>query len=125
MTAEQLQHARAAAWCQQGNPLLTADDATAWLREAGLALFLPRTAQIAAPAPTFVEAVTGESSATPKPAAIASATALLHRLTASGDAAALNLLWIPGDQPDFLATEETMPFLFALRGDRAAKARRW
>jgi len=121
LTAEQLQHARAAAWCQQGNPLLTADDATAWLREAGLALFLPRTAQIAAPAPSFVEATTGESNAIPKPAAIQSATSLLHRLTVSGDATALNLLGIAGDQPDFLVTEETLPFLFALRGDREWK----
>ncbi len=121
MTAEQLQHARAAAWCQQGNPLLTADDATAWLRETGIALFLPRTAQIAAPAPSFVEATAGESNATPKPAAIASAISLLHRLTVSGDAAALNLLGMPGDQPDFLVTEETLPFLYALRGDREWK----
>ncbi len=121
MTAEQLQHARAAAWCQQGNPLLTADDAAAWLRETGITLFLPRTAQIAAPAPSFVEATTGESNATSKPAAIANATSLLHRLTVSGDIAALNLLGVPGDQPDFLVTEETLPFLYALRGDREWK----
>jgi hypothetical protein len=118
LTAEQLQHARAAAWRQDSNALLTADDAAAWLREVGLTLFLPRTNQIAAPAPTLVEATMGEANSTPKPAAIADATSLLHRLLASQDVLALNLLGIPGDQPDFLATEDTLPFLFALRGDR-------
>ena len=121
MTAEQLQNARAAAWRQQGNALLTGDDAAAWLREAGLALFLPRTAQIAAPAGSFVEATQGEANATPRPAAIENATAILRRLLASGDVVGLNLLGLPGDQPDFLATEETLPFLFALRGDREWK----
>ncbi len=118
MTAEQLQHAREAAWRQDGNALLTADDAAAWLRETGLAPFLPRTAQIAAPAPSFVEATTGAADATPKPSAVENAVGLLHRLLASRDAVALNLLGTPGDQPDFLATEETLPFIFALRGDR-------
>jgi 23S rRNA pseudouridine2605 synthase len=127
LTAEQLQHARAAAWRQDSNALLTADDAAAWLREVGLTLFLPRTNQIAAPAPTLVEATMGEANSTPKPAAIADATSLLHRLLASQDVLALNLLGIPGDQPDFLATEDTLPFLFALRGDREWErgARHW
>jgi hypothetical protein len=98
--------------------VLTADDAAAWLHETGLTLFLPRTAHIAAPAPTFVEATMGEPNPMPKPAAIANAHSLLHRLLAAHDVVALNLLGIPGDQPDFLATEETLPFLFALRGDR-------
>ncbi len=121
MTAEQLQRARASAWHQQGNALLTADDAAAWLREAGLALFLPRPAQVAAPAPSFVEATSGEGSSTPLPRAITNATELVHRLLAAGDAIALNLLGSLGDQPDYLATAETLPFLFALRGDREWK----
>ena len=121
MTAEQLQHARAAAWRQEGNALLTADDVASWLREAGLVLFLPRTAQLKAPAGSFVEATAGEADPTPKPAAIENATGLLRRLLATGDVVALNLLGIPGDQPDFLATEDTLPFLFALRGDREWK----
>ena len=123
LTAEQLQDARAAAWRQQGNPLLTADDAAQWLREAGLALFLPRTAQLPAPAGSFVEATEGQASPTPGPAVIEKATSLLRRLLAAGDAIALHLLGTPGpgiagDQPDFVATAETLPFLFALRGDR-------
>ena len=128
MTAEQLQDARAAAWRQQGSGLLTADDAAQWLREAGLALFLPRPAQLPAPAGSFVEATEGRASPTPGPAAMEQARGLLRRLLAAGDAIALHLLGagpgsgpgtgLGGDQPDFLATAETLPFLFALRGDR-------
>ena len=118
MTAQQLQNARASAWRHTGNPLLTAEDAAAWLREAGIALFLPRSAQIPAPTGSLVEATLGEANATPSPAAIESATGLLHRLLAARDVSALNLLGIPGDQPDFLVSEDTLPFLFALRGDR-------
>jgi 23S rRNA pseudouridine2605 synthase len=118
LTAQQLQNARAVAWRQAGQPLLTTEDAAAWLREAGIALFLPRTAQIAAPTGSFVEATLGEANATPGPAAIENATSLLRRLLAGRDVSALNLLGIPGDQPDFLVSEDTLPFLFALRGDR-------
>ena len=118
MTAEQLQQARASAWRHDGNPLLTAEDAAAWLRATAFALFLPRPAQVAAPAGSFLEATIGKAHLTPPPQAIENATGLLRRLLHSGDVLALNLLGIPGDQPDFLATEETLPFLFALRGDR-------
>jgi 23S rRNA pseudouridine2605 synthase len=121
LTAEQLQNARAAAWRQQGNALLTADDAAAWLREAGLALFLPRTAQIAAPAGSFVEATMGETNATPSTDAISNAVSLLHRLLLNADALALNLLGLPGDQPDFLATPEAFPFIYSLLGDKEWK----
>ncbi len=121
MTAEQLQSARLSAWRQAGNALLTAEDAAAWLREAGLTLFLPRTQQIAAPAGSFVEATLGAANSTPRPDAIENASGLLRRLLASGDVLALNLLGIPGDQPDFLASEDTLPFLYALRGDREWK----
>ena len=118
LTAQQLQKARALAWHQAGQPLLTAEDAAAWLREAGIALFLPRTSQIAAPTGSFTEATMGEANATPGPAAIENASSLLRRLLASRDVSALNLLGLPGDQPDFLVSEDTLPFLFALRGDR-------
>ncbi len=121
MTAEQLQSARAEAWRQSGNPLLTADDAASWLRETGLCLFLPRGAQIAAPAPSFVEATLGAANATPAPAAIEAANELLLRLLTQGDAVALNLLGGLGSQPDFLATPETLPFIYALRGDKEWK----
>jgi 23S rRNA pseudouridine2605 synthase len=121
LTAEQLQSARAEAWRQSGNPILTADDAASWLRETGLCLFLPRGAQIAAPAPSFVEATLGAANATPAPAAIEAANELLLRLLTQGDAVALNLLGGLGSQPDFLATPETLPFIYALRGDKEWK----
>ncbi len=121
MTTEQLNQARAEAWRQAGNPLLTADDAAAWLRETGVCLFLPRAQQLATAAPSFVEAVLGASDATPSREAIETATRLLERLLASGDGVALNLLGTPGEQPDFLATTETLPFLFALIGDKEWK----
>jgi 23S rRNA pseudouridine2605 synthase len=121
LTTEQLNQARAEAWHQAGNPLLTADDAAAWLRETGVCLFLPRAQQLATPAPSFVEAVLGASDPTPAREAIETATVMLDRLLASDDAIALNLLGTPGEQPDFLATTETLPFLFALTGDKEWK----
>jgi hypothetical protein len=121
LTTDQLNQARAEAWHQVGNPLLTAEDAGAWLRETGVCLFLPRTQPFATAAPSFVEAVLGASEATPSPEAIEAATRLLDRLCAAGDAVPLNLLGTPGEQPDFLATVETLPFLFALIGDKEWK----
>jgi hypothetical protein len=126
LTTEQLNQARADLWHQAGNSLLTADDATAWLRETGICLFLPRTQQLSTAAPSFVEAVLGATNPTPAPDAIASAWELLTRLLAARDAIALNLLGnnglgLAGEQPDFLATSETLPFLCALRGDKEWK----
>ncbi len=121
LTTEQLNQARASAWHQAGNPLLTADDAAAWLRETGVALFLPRAQQLATAAPSFVEATLGAADLTPAREATENASSLLERLLESGDAIALNLLGTPGEQPDFLATVETLPFLFALLGDKEWK----
>jgi hypothetical protein len=126
LTTEQLNQARADVWHQGGHPLLTADEAAAWLRETGICLFLPRAQQLPTAAPSFVEAVLGTPGPTPAPDAIARAWELLHRLLSSGDAVALNLLGntglgLAGEQPDFLATTETLPFLFALRGDKEWK----
>jgi hypothetical protein len=121
LTTEQLNQARTQAWHQAGNPLLTADDASAWLRETGVSLFLPRAQQLATAAPSFVEAVLGASNPTPALDQIEAATRLLHRLLAAGEVIALNLLNTPGEQPDFLATPETLPFLFALIGDKEWK----
>lgn len=120
MTTEQLNQARAEAWRQACNPLLTLDDAAAWLDETAICLFLPRV-QIATATPSFVEAVLGASDATPSQEAIETATEMLHRLLGSGNAVALNLLGTPGEQPDFLATTETLPFIFALLGDKEWK----
>ncbi len=118
MIAEQLQAARAAHWRQKQNPILTLDDAQGWLRQHPLCLYLPRQAQLPAPAPSFVEACMGSRSATPGPAAIEQAQGLLTRLIASGSVVALNLLGAVGEQPDFLAHSDALPYVLSLRGDK-------
>ncbi len=118
MIAEQLQAARAAHWRQKQNPVLTLDDAQDWLRQHPLCLYLPRQAQLPAPAPSFVEACMGSRSTTPGPAAIAQAHGLLTRLIASGSVVALNLLGAVGEQPDFLAHSDALPYVLSLRGDK-------
>ncbi|MGB0121920.1 MAG: hypothetical protein WBP63_00700, partial [Silvibacterium sp.] len=84
MTSEQLQNARAERWRQASNPILTADDAQAWMDGVGLCLFLPRRTHFSCPGPSFVEAVTGLPSETPAREAIEAGTALMHRLTVAG-----------------------------------------
>lgn len=121
MTVEQLQAVRAEKWRQKANPVLTLEDAETWIGATGVSLFLPRKTQLQAPAPSFVEAVLGETNATPAPAAIQNAFDLAIRLTASGAASPLNLFGTVSEQPDFLASQEALPFVFALRGDREWK----
>ena len=117
MTAEQLQAARSAHWRQQKNPLLTLDDAAGWLEQHPLCLYLPRRAQLPAPAPSFVEAVLGTPAATPGSDAIAPAQALLSRLIDSGGVVALNLFGAVGEQPDFLVARQALPYVLCLRAD--------
>jgi 23S rRNA pseudouridine2605 synthase len=117
LTAEQLQAARAAHWRQQKNPILTLDDAAHWLEQHPLCLYLPRRAQLPAPAPSFVEAVLGTSAATPGTDAIAPAQALLTRLIDSGAVVALNLFGAVGEQPDFLVARQALPYVLCLRAD--------
>jgi hypothetical protein len=118
LTAEQLQKVRAERWRHIANPLLTADDARAWLNTAGLCLFLPRRQQFLAPTPTFVEACAGMVSETPSREAIDNAAALMHRLVAAGELIPLNLFGSPSETPDFLVSREVFPHLFSLRGTR-------
>ncbi len=117
LIAEQLQAARAAHWRQQQSPILTLDDAESWLAQHPLCLYLPRHTQLPAPAPTFVEACMGSRQATPGVAAIEQAQQLLTRLIASGTVVPLNLLGTVGEQPDFLAHREALPYVLALRAD--------
>ncbi len=117
MTKEQLQAARAAHWRQKQNPILTIEDAEGWLEEHPLCLYLPRQVQLPAPAPSFVEACMGSNQATPDMAAIERAGDLMARLTGSGSAVPLNLLGGGGEQPDFLASRQALPFVVALRAE--------
>ncbi len=117
MTAEQLQAARAAHWRQKHPPLLTLDDAESWLAQHPLCLYLPRRAQLPAPAPSFVEACIGSAQATPNAAAIEQAQGWLTRLIASGTVVGLNLLGGVSEQPDFLAHTQALPYVLCLRAD--------
>jgi 23S rRNA pseudouridine2605 synthase len=118
VTPEQLAAARASHWRQDAQPLLTLEDATRWLEGMQLALYLPRKSHVLAPAPSFVEAVSGEGSATPSPDAIAQAHALLVRMVTEGSAVPLNLFGTPGEQPDFIVAIQALPHLAALQADR-------
>lgn len=122
MQPQQLQIARAAFWRQNVQPIVTLDDATSWLDQVGLCLFLPRHAQLPAPAPSFVEACLGAPNSAPPPAAVAAANELATRLVAAGQAIPLNLLGTFSEQPDFLIAPEVLPWAAAIRGDRQWKA---
>jgi 23S rRNA pseudouridine2605 synthase len=126
LNQQQLQIARAALWRQTAGtdpgPVATFDDAAAWLDEIGLCLFLPRPAQLPAPAPSFAEACLGAPSAAPPPDALAQANALATRLLFAGRAIPLNLLGTFSEQPDFLVTPELLPWVAAIRGDRQWKS---
>ncbi|MFP5227143.1 MAG: hypothetical protein ACLGXA_05895, partial [Acidobacteriota bacterium] len=125
MDQQQLQIARAALWHQTATEpstaLRTLDDAASWLDETGFCLFLPRHAQLPAPAPSLVEACLGKASALPAQGAIEEATALMVRLVGEGRAIPLNLLGNFSEQPDFLVTPEILPWVAAVRGDRQWK----
>lgn len=122
MTAEQLEASRAERMRLNGSGVLTFEDARTWLEETGLCLFLPRRQNTpvnsAAVAPSFVEAVAGQRSATPDARQIALAEELLVRLEREDIAVRLNLQGQPGEQPDFVVATWVLPYVYALRGDR-------
>ena len=127
MNQQQLQIARAALWHQTANPppaapLLTLDDASSWLDEIGLCLFLPRHTQLPAPAPSLAEATMGAPAITPPAPAVAQATELASRLIQADRAIPLNLLGVVSEQPDFLVTPDVLPWVASVRGDRQWKA---
>ncbi len=121
MTPEYVAKVRRERWRQADNPLLTLDDAERWLVETSLCLFLPRRAHLPVPAPSFTEAVVGKSNNIPDPAAIVQARTMLARLVASAAAVPLNLFGTPGEQPDFLATPDALPYLYAMQAERNPK----
>lgn len=116
----QLAAARATAWHQNGEPLLTIDAARAWLQLHGLLLFAPRP-QLLAPAPSLVEATLGAANSAPTLAELETARSLAARLVSEGAAIPLNLLGVPGDLPDFIVTPQVFSFIFTMRGDKLWK----
>jgi 23S rRNA pseudouridine2605 synthase len=130
MRQDQLDKARQSRWRQDGNALLTLDDAERWLAETPLCLYLPRRQHLPVPAPSFVEAIAGRPDATPGPEHIEAAARMLSRLVASGAVIALNLFGAApgigvstfvGEHPDFLATPEALPYLYAMQPERNPK----
>ena len=103
---------------QDGHGALTLEDARTWIEETGLCLFLPRRQYSSSIAPSYVEAVAGQQTATPDPRQVATAEELLVRLEADNVAVRLNLLGQPGELPDFIVAAWVLPYVYALRGDR-------
>jgi 23S rRNA pseudouridine2605 synthase len=113
--------ARATAWKQMGEPLLTLEATRDWINERGMVLFAPRAAQLPAPAPSLVEATLGVAKAAPSFAETEVARSLVARLVGEGLALPLNLLGVPGDSPDFVVSAQVFSFVFTMRGDKAWK----
>jgi hypothetical protein len=118
LTSEQLEASRAERMRLNGNGALTLEDARTWIEETGLCLFLPKRQFSASIVPSFVEAIAGKRDATPDPGQIRAAEELLVRLETDGVAVRLNLLGLPGEQPDFVVASWVLPYVYALRGDR-------
>jgi 23S rRNA pseudouridine2605 synthase len=119
--ASQLATARASAWHQSGEALLTFEATRDWINEKGLLLFAPRAQQLPAPAPSLVEATLGATNAAPTLAETEKARSLVARLTGEGVALPLNLMGVPGDSPDFVVSAQVFSYIFTLRGDKAWK----
>ncbi len=124
-SADQLTATRATHWHQDGNPLLSLGDLRDWLNRSGLVLYAPRTQQLPAPAPSFVEATLGRPAPTPELAEVENARGLLTRLISEGAAVPLNLLGASGangtDVPDFIVSAAVFSYIFTLRGNKAWK----
>ena len=101
-----------------GHGQLNFDDARTWIEETGLCLFLPKKQPSTFVAPSFVEAVAGQPTPTPDQKLIALSEQLLVHLENDGVAVRLNLLGLPGEQPDFVVAAWVLPYVYALRGDR-------
>ena len=101
-----------------GPETLILEDARTWIEETGLCLFLPRRQFSSSIAPSFVEAFAGERNTSPNQKLVQVAEELLVRLETDGVAVRLNLLGLPGEQPDFVVASWVLPYVYALRGDR-------
>ena len=118
MTSEQLEASRVERMRLNGNGTLTLEDTRTWIEETGLCLFLPRRQFSSSIAPSFVEAFAGERNTSPNQKLMQQAEEQLVRLETDGVAVRLNLLGLPGEQPDFVVASWVLPYVYALRGDR-------
>ena len=115
---DQLAAARSERWHQSGDALLTLEAAREWVGELGLVLFAPRAHQLAAPAPSLVEATLGRAVSAPSAAETETARGLVARMVAEGSALPLNLLGSAGDVPDFVVSAQAFSYVFTLRGEK-------
>ena len=118
MTSEQLEASRSERMRLNGHGTLVFEDARTWIEETGLCLFLPRRQFSSSIAPSFIEAFAGERNTSPNQKLVQVAEELLVRLETEGVAVRLNLLGLPGEQPDFVVASWVLPYVYALRGDR-------
>ena len=94
---------------QNGHGTLTFEDARTWIEETGLCHFLPRRQSPSSVAPSFVEAVAGQRSATPDQKHIQLAEELLVRLELSDVAVRLNGIPLAADAADQLPNLAGIP----------------
>jgi 23S rRNA pseudouridine2605 synthase len=118
LTSEQLEASRSERMRLDGHGVLTLEDARTWIEETGLCLFLPKRQFSSSIAPSFVEAVIGQHNVTPHQQQNAPSEQMLVRLELDGVVVRLNLLGLPGEQPDFVVASWVLPYVYALRGDR-------
>lgn len=123
-TASQLAATRLALWHHDEQPLFTLDLLREWVNTCGLVLYSPRP-HLAAPAPTFVEAVLGSAKPSPTLQELEQPRILSARLIAEGAVIPLHLSGSPTgagtETPDFLASAAVLSYIFTLRGDKAWK----
>jgi hypothetical protein len=124
-SADQLAAARLAHWRHNADPILTINMLRDWLNASGLVFFIPRAAQLPAPAPSFIEATLGAPNPIPALTEIEQSRSLLSRLILDSGAIPLNLLGsstgVGTETPDFLVSPLAFPYIFTLRGDKAWK----
>ncbi|MGC1784439.1 MAG: hypothetical protein WA708_18085 [Acidobacteriaceae bacterium] len=120
MNAEQLNSARLARWSQNGDARLTLEVAAEWLNSIGFCPYLPTPAGTA-PSPSFLEAVVGRPAQIPSMGERSRANDLLVRVVESSAAVPLKLGSSLGEQPDCIASPETLRYIYALCGSRNFK----
>jgi len=122
LNTEQLNSARLARWSQNGEARLTLESAAEWLDSIGFCPYLPSATGVAAPAPSFLEAVVGRPARVPSAGERGRANELLARMVENAAAVPLKMASSLGEQPDFLASPDVLRYIYALLGDRNFKA---
>jgi hypothetical protein len=118
LNKEQLQTARLPLWGQNEKVQATQDAVQAWMEKIGFCPVAPLLLPGGPPTPTLLEACLGRPLPQPTLAERTSIAPMLARLAQAKVAVPLLLVSPPGEQPDFVAGMDALPFLYAMRGDR-------